>query len=341
MKILLSCVGIRDPQSTDPKTSERSEGPVITAVRFLTPDVVYLLPTKKTRMDRVDTEEKASETSEYIKNKVNPKIRVFVLALTTNDPTDYQKLSDIMLTNISSIKGTWEDYKPEYHVSVSSGTAQMQAVWLMMDTIGIINARLWQVKEARFVGGDKPELRTREAKKSNLLEEYLIKPYRHQLRQISSRLENLQARRLEEQLSQYLQQRHHYSISKVSYTAPFLKGKEIDVYLRGHVSGERWACVCECKLRVTQKSTTKEEIRQFAEKVHLARAHEREISTKEGENLRFRAQFITNCSEVDKDASQLAKTEEIELLCAEIPGNWMSRRDWSILKLRQIRWRRD
>lgn len=337
MKILLSCVGIRDPEATDPKTNKHTEGSVITAVRFLKPDIVYLLPTKKTKIDRIDTEEKATETVEYIKNKISRKIRVFILPLTTNDPTDYQKLSDIMLSNISSIKGTWEDFKPEYHVSVSSGTAQMQAVWLMMDAIGIINAKLWQVKEPRFVENDKPELRTREIKKSNLLGEYLIKPFRQQLRQISSRLENLQSRRLEEQVSQYLQRRYHYSTSEVGYTAPFLKRKEIDVYVRGGVPGKRWVSVCECKLRVTQKSTTKEEIFRFAKKIHLAEMHEREISKSEGESLRFSAQFITNCSKVDEDAFQLAKKEKIELLCAEMPRNWMSRSDWSILKLYKIK----
>lgn len=50
MKILLSCIGNRDPLASD-----GSEGAFVTAFRYLRPDRAYLFPTKKGKPDAIDT----------------------------------------------------------------------------------------------------------------------------------------------------------------------------------------------------------------------------------------------------------------------------------------------
>lgn len=332
MKILLSCIGNRDPLASD-----GSEGAFVTAFRYLRPDRAYLFPTKKSRPEAIDTIDFAQKAVEYVRTRIDPAAVLQIFPLETDDPTDYRSISDLLLTNISAIKVNHVGEDCVYHVSISSGTAQIQALWLMLNTVGVLEAKLWQVREPRFAGGDAPELRVREVKKPGLIEKYVIEPTLKQLQVAKSRLENLQAARFEDEVAEYLRREYGYDPVYVRYSPPFLQRYEADVYAIKIQGNRRWVSLCECKLRTTEKPVTLDEIQHFIELMRLSQKHEQQIAQDGGQNLKLCPIFITNCPQVEPKAYELAQKSKIELSTATIPQNWMNRSDWTILKISTIK----
>lgn len=140
-KVLISCVGNQDPVSE----STGREGPIVTAARYLKPDLVYLLPSLDKPTVDSSTEENARDTEESIEEAEELDPEVFRKPLDLEDPTDYPRLREEMTDVLSEIKDELAGKDVSYRVNISSGTPQMEAVWLALADAGLLQARLLKV----------------------------------------------------------------------------------------------------------------------------------------------------------------------------------------------------
>lgn len=177
-RVLISCVGMQDPVSE--KTEEA--GPILTATRHLQPDLLYMLPSMEKPEASSSTEENARETKEYAELLEEPPEGVYIRTLDVDDPRDYSQLRKEISEAILGIKEELEqdeytiDYS--YHIGLSSGTAQMQAVWLALADVGLLNqqleAKLWRVANPRMVEDTSPSALTEEVELRFLEEDQVL-----------------------------------------------------------------------------------------------------------------------------------------------------------------------
>ncbi len=145
-KILISCVGNRDPYAPPDKEGKVSEGPILTAFKKVNPEIVYLLVTKEFKKYGEETKKEL----EIMMPKGQCEVRLDVLDLA--DPTVYDDLIFEMGDKIRNfLKTIGEDL--EKYVVISSGTPQMHVVWVYLLTkeTMLSNACVLQVREPRFV----------------------------------------------------------------------------------------------------------------------------------------------------------------------------------------------
>jgi len=145
-KILISCVGNRDPYAPPDKEGKVSEGPILTAFKKVNPEIVYLLVTKEFKKYGEETKKEL----EIMMPKGRCEVRLDVLDL--GDPTVYDDLIFEMGDKIRNfLKTMGEDL--EKYVVISSGTPQMHVVWVYLLTkeTMLSNACVLQVREPRFV----------------------------------------------------------------------------------------------------------------------------------------------------------------------------------------------
>jgi hypothetical protein len=133
-KILLSFVGTRDPSSQE----DGSDGPVLTCVRELQPELVYLLGATL-----------ESNSRETLARLQSMNVGAQLVDTKIDDPTDYAEILGKMTEDIRRIDG--KHAQVEYYINVSSGTPQMMACWLLLANSGRLNGRLIEVKSPRFV----------------------------------------------------------------------------------------------------------------------------------------------------------------------------------------------
>lgn len=140
LKILLSAVGNRDPLAPD-----QTEGSIVTACRHIQPDIVFLFPTAAQPIpNHSSTEENAYKTKEFLQ-KILPQTKIYIRMLDLPDPTDYHTILKLLEKEVLSVQESLRHSQTEYHISISSGTAQIQACWLLLVNSGRIKARVWQV----------------------------------------------------------------------------------------------------------------------------------------------------------------------------------------------------
>jgi len=175
-RIMLSCVGNRDPIAED--TNE--EGAILTLVRKVRPEVVVLFPTKDHPENKWEgTGEKAAWTKELLETQEFRDLGVKcceVLELVLEDPTVHKEVLKALRSRIADTLKMFASpgEELEIHVNVSSGTPQMHASWLVLANSGYIpNARLYQVSSPRF-GKKSIDERVSEIEHSFVREDMLI-----------------------------------------------------------------------------------------------------------------------------------------------------------------------
>lgn len=154
LKILLSSVGNRDPLAPD-----QTEGSIVTACRRIEPDILFLFPTAEQPLQNSSsTEENANKTKEFLQ-QILPKTKVYIRVLDIPDPTDYQQILKLMENEVLSVQEKFRNSLTEYHISISSGTPQMQACWLLLVNSGRIKAKAWQVLAPQWCQDDESRCR--------------------------------------------------------------------------------------------------------------------------------------------------------------------------------------
>lgn len=164
MNILVTSVGNRDPYSKENNT----EGSILTACRKVKPKVVYLLPTKKKHSKQTETNQYADETKIAIKDLFK-KTEVIIIPIQPDSPASY---TDVQKEFKTALKEIYQKYPPEendYFTNVSSGTGQMNGVWLILKDNDFLKGKLYQILAPQFVDSglspkEKLDARVREIK---------------------------------------------------------------------------------------------------------------------------------------------------------------------------------
>ena len=147
--------------------------------------------------------------------------------------------------------------------------------------------------------------------------------------------ENLQAKHFETCVQELLRSKYGYTDVIARYRPPYLEGKEIDVYARKGIIGERKAVtICECKLRFEKRDIQLEEIANFLEVALKVRQHESELIAKEGGSTKIEAWLITN-SIVSPGALETLRKNDIRVMIAKLPLYWHKRGDWKIIEIKE------
>lgn len=142
-KALITAVGGRDPFGAPfDKPEELSEGPLLTAFRKVVPDIVCMIVTKETLKN-------ALQTKDMIEKMATEKCLVEIKEIEIDDTTDYDKLYISILNIIQEIEGLIEG--KEVFLSLSSGTPQIQVIFINLLQKNKLKANPIQVIEPRFV----------------------------------------------------------------------------------------------------------------------------------------------------------------------------------------------
>lgn len=184
-RVLFSLVGTRDPYSCTPDNKgktitlwnwkmtigrdqvTRTEGSVLTACRWLEPDIVYLFPSSKEKVAQTDkphnhTENNADEAKNILTSQFGIK-ECHVMPLMTDDATDKMKLYSCLRSNMRKvIDDITKDYpdKQEYIARNyelifirGSGTTQMkETVTLFLQSLPY-EFKEYECKDPRYAQG--------------------------------------------------------------------------------------------------------------------------------------------------------------------------------------------
>lgn len=154
IKIMFSSVGMHDPYGTD-----GSDGPILGAVNELTPDILFLFPTRKQPNERLNsTEENCRQTKAELKRRY-PGIKVYERQLDLPDPTDYANIIKTLKNEIESIKKSYAKSDVKYYLAISSGTPQIQSAFLVLVNSNRIKVEVYQTINPVFL--EEGEKRTR------------------------------------------------------------------------------------------------------------------------------------------------------------------------------------
>jgi len=142
MKVVLSCVGKRDPVADD-----LTEGGIITLVRHVLPQRVILLYTAETP-GQDGTREQAEMTAEYLK-EINLGVNeVYMYQLKCN-PTDVPEIISQLMDQLRNETSQGQDI----HVNASSGTPQMQTAWHVLLFAGFFTCKAYTVVAPKHAKG--------------------------------------------------------------------------------------------------------------------------------------------------------------------------------------------
>ncbi|ABO50159.1 hypothetical protein Dred_1631 [Desulforamulus reducens MI-1] len=143
MDILISAVGVRDPYAKD-----GSKGAVLTLVDKLKPDICFLFGTDPGVNEEVEnTHQRALQIKQIVKESV----KIISIPMVLPDPTDHREILLCFEQHLNEIITKYHTTKPHYHVNVSSGTSQMHAALMLLFNGRRLKAKIYQVKEPRFV----------------------------------------------------------------------------------------------------------------------------------------------------------------------------------------------
>lgn len=169
VKILLSAVGNTDPFGSDGK----SDGPVLGAVDFVKPEVAMLFPTaEQAAPHHTATIDGSYRTKAEIERR-HPGVKVIIRPLDLPDPTLYPAIIKAFRDEVRKIQATYNRSNPQYWLSITSGTAQMQAAWLFLVNSNILRATVLQVRDPKRILPEEP--RVREVDTEWVLEEFRLK----------------------------------------------------------------------------------------------------------------------------------------------------------------------
>jgi DNA-binding NtrC family response regulator len=146
MNILLTFTGFHDPYSVGLIGQDEQPGPIISVARAQKFDLIYLLATP-------NTEKQTSATLEALAKDCR-QTKVEVIKLNLDDPTDYTSILHNLRQVIAEVIKKRQE--ASYFISVSSGTTQMHACWLLLAASGEIPAHILNIRPPRFVTRDRP-----------------------------------------------------------------------------------------------------------------------------------------------------------------------------------------
>ena len=120
MIVLISNIGATDP-IRGTKDKEKRDGPALHIARVYQPDIIYLISTKEMREKNTI---KTKMHIEHLYQKLNKEVKIFILDLNENDPSDFDEMhiyekihNEIYEKNKDAV----------ILVNITSGTPQMQA----------------------------------------------------------------------------------------------------------------------------------------------------------------------------------------------------------------------
>jgi transcriptional regulator with PAS, ATPase and Fis domain len=146
MNILLTFTGFHDPYSIGLVGQEEQPGPILSLARAYTFDRIILFSTP-------NTENNTAKTQLALQNgKSSPAIEIRHIPLA--DPTEYFGILAGLREHFREISECTDN--ANYFISVTSGTPQMHACWLMLAASGEIPAHILNVRPHRFVSKDRP-----------------------------------------------------------------------------------------------------------------------------------------------------------------------------------------
>jgi DNA-binding NtrC family response regulator len=131
-KVLLSFIG-----NNDCYLSEGKEGSIISILQARPFDAIYLLFNKESYLEH------GYEIRNYCK-KYFPCLEVYFEPAVSIDPIDYNLVYPAMYNAVANIKTKERGRKPEFTISVTSGTPTMHSCWVLLKQGGIISAELIQ-----------------------------------------------------------------------------------------------------------------------------------------------------------------------------------------------------
>jgi len=145
-KLLLTFTGFQDPYSKGLVGEDEQPGPILSLLRANTFDKIILFSTPKTENNTLATRDAVS--SEF------PNIGIETRYLPLNDPIDYFAILKGLRSHIREICENTSN--TNYYISVTSGTPQMHACWILLAVSGEIPARILNVRPDKFVSKDRP-----------------------------------------------------------------------------------------------------------------------------------------------------------------------------------------
>ena len=156
MRVLLSCVGTRDPYWKEeidedgkrhrilfselrPDEPAIKDGPILSLISAmkLPPDKVYLLSTAEGKDVLTPTQRGGEKTAQLLEER---NIHAIHWPLYGVNPISFESLMPEFTRTLRKILG--ENGNASYSVNVASGTPQMQAVWYVLVHSGLLKARL-------------------------------------------------------------------------------------------------------------------------------------------------------------------------------------------------------
>jgi transcriptional regulator with GAF, ATPase, and Fis domain len=132
---LFAFVDLKDPFMQSPIVGEDRPGPILSVLEARTFSSVVLFHTQQ-------TEANAKATKELLKSRY-PDCELHLPQLPVTDPKDYSSLMGAVAREVRRLNGTLPSAKN--FVCVSSGTAEMRAVWFLLTASGILPATLLHV----------------------------------------------------------------------------------------------------------------------------------------------------------------------------------------------------
>jgi DNA-binding NtrC family response regulator len=146
MKVLLTFTGFHDPYAVSLVGDEEQAGPILSLVREGSFDRLIIFSTP-------NTDKNTSATQEVLRFSA-PHMAVERRDLPLDDPTDYTAIMRELRRHVAQICDV--ETKADYFISVTSGTPQMHACWLLLAAGGEIPARILNVRPQRFISKDRP-----------------------------------------------------------------------------------------------------------------------------------------------------------------------------------------
>jgi len=132
---LFAFVDLKDPFTPGEIAGEELPGPILSIMSVKQFGSLFLFHTPHTRENALSTKDEVSHRY--------PECRIAVHELLVSDPKDYSALMgrlSRLVRKLMRLPRTGDNY-----ICVSSGTAEMRAVWLILSGLGILPAKLIQV----------------------------------------------------------------------------------------------------------------------------------------------------------------------------------------------------
>jgi len=161
-RVLLNCVGMSDPYS-DYYTEKPIPGPILTLLEEQAFDDICLfwVPGSGTSGDM-------NTRVSMLKKKIQeiyPGTRTRLYPLSVENPTNYLALSHAIIWRCQEVMDEFGGEEVDYTAQISSGTPQMQWVWVSLALSGMLPARLVSIKPRYMYDSEPPyaeEIKTSE-----------------------------------------------------------------------------------------------------------------------------------------------------------------------------------